>query len=632
MKKRIMILLMVITVLLSGCFAKKDTVEPKVIEVMTEQVVEVAIPKAEEVELPLIANVNYFGKDQWNESLVTETKIMDMADYANDFLYLSVFYRDGTPYTDSGSRHTRIIKLPNSAQKYLDEDSGIVIETDFTMCNKVLVNDGNTLLLAGASSTDSGMKLESYELTKGAFDWRIVGGTKTISAQDGNAYYEGSAEDIIVMSDQTYVFISNILDDEKGINKNMMTKVNKEGHEIWAKELPKGLFLTSIVEGSSADTVLVLAYTEEAKFSLIKVVKGEVIRTIELGFHADVIKKIDNGYFVLGTDHQDEVYNFTEMKFDTTSTVVKIDEDLNTIFTYTNANFNRFSDCLSLDQNTYLFVGNKGLDATLTAFFDTGKALLLIETDLYPGMGQPTQIIQREVDGSKEYIMTGFNLEVESGLTCTYSWIAHLYTLKPALDKLYKEVANKKSQTQFLVRGEQDRTDMAYAIGAYEGNNELMYIRYMKSDGLYSYVITGAWYNAQMIDQYLLEKELSGWKVVEKFATTDRTFEKIKSGYPGASEAILPPMEVADYVIKVLDDQQLKQFIEFVDASKLVGDISFCSYIGDYFYVMFKDGADYLIKQPEYATREVYQVKTYIPYNYYLINEDKPPFFLFIQN
>lgn len=634
MRKRTFIMLMIITVLVSGCATKKNMEESTVTEaVAVQDVVEAVIPKAEDIVLPKISSINYLGKDIWNDGLITETKITHMASFMDDALYLSLNYYEGIPNTDSLSQQSSLVKFPNSSQKYLDEGSGLLIDTAFTMCNKILVEAEHTLLLAGSNSANGGMKVESYQMTTGETNWKLMEGTKTISEMDGVIYEEGTASDVIKCSDNNVVFISNI-PDEAGLNKSYITKVTSEGTEIWKKELTTGIYAEQIVEGDSSDIFLILAKRiNDSSKSIIKVENGLVVKTLELEFNADSIKKVGkNTFFILGTDHLDEVNSFTPMKFDTVSLITKIEDSLNILFTYSYETVNRLSDFVELGENTYLFVGNQSLSTVVTAFYDSGKTLVHLKSDTYPNMGQPSQIIKRELQGETEYVISGLNFEDNNGLLCTYSWIAHLYPLKPALDTLYKEILEKNSEAKFLERGNQERTDIAYAIAKYEGNDELMYIRYMKSNQKQCFAITGEWFNAQIINQYLLKNESGQWQVVEKFAVTDRISDKIKTQYPDVSATILPPFEVADYVVKVLDDQQLKAMLLLVDTSKLIGDISFCSYIGDYFYIMFKDGADYLIKYPEKETRTIFTINPWIPYNYYLIDDDKPPYFIFMQN
>lgn len=626
---------LVIIVILSGCQARKSPKEETqpAAAVIKQIATQVMLPKAEDITLPKISSINYIGKDLWSEELVTDTRIIHMASYMDDSLYLSLCYQGGKPYTDSNFYRTELLKFSNSAQKYLNEKSGLLIDRTFTLCNKIIVEEGNTLFLAGSNSSKEGMKVESYQMASGKTNWTIIGGTRTISHTDGGDYYEGMATDMVRSSDNGVVFISNILD-ENGVNRSHIIKVNSEGAEIWNKVLPPGGFSQKLIEGDTPDTFLVLSKAiKDSSSSLIKVEEGEIVQTLQLKLNVDSIKKVGkNSFFILGTNHIDEVHHYTPMKFDTAPIVTKIDSALNIIYTYTNADFNRLADFTLMGENVYLFVGNQGLTTVVAAFYDSGKTLELIKKESYANMGQPSQIIQRELKGETEYVMSGLNYENQGEMVCTYSWIAHLYPLKPALDTLYKEKLDNTSSAKFLQRGDQERTDIAYAIAKHEGNDELMYIRYMKSDENYSFVITGEWYNSQIINQYLLKNEGGQWQVVKKFSITDRLLDQIKLDEPNVPSSILPPFEVADYVVKVLNDEQLKTYIALADPTKLIGDISFCSYIGDYFYIMFEDGSDYLIKYPEKETKEIYTIKPWIPYNYYLIDDEKPPYFLFMQN
>lgn len=636
MKKSIIILFICATFLLSGCNKPKEnnnineTLNKTEEEAISNQ--EQSVPANTDIQVPKISCLNFFGKNLSHDNIVTSVKITDASDVVDDNIYLSLLYQEKDLLTKEIKERTDVLRLPNSPQMDLDETTGKVISNAFTQCNKVVVNP-NRVIMAGYNSILGGLRIEAYPLIGNSGSWQIVKGTQS-SQKNGAVLFQGDAEDFIKCSDSTLVYISNI-PNEAGINNCFITKIDDAGNEIWSKQLSynnESLYLMKVVQGLGDDECLVLSKTKDSIYYVLQVQNGEIVKSIQLDFYANSIKSMDGDYFILGTNQkymEDDSYDINNNSY---AKVIKMNSSLDIIYTYTNEAVNLLSDFTKLDKDMYLFIGNKERDVYIASYYDTGKTLELVQTDRYKELGQPMSIIKHDTQDRTEYIITGINEGTIGTNEYTYSWIAHLYTLDSALNSYYKEITDNDGHAKFLRRGNSDRLAIAYSIAGYEGNEELMYIRYMKSDGFYAYVITGAWYNSQIVEQYLLQKKDDKWQVLEKYKAIDRCFEKIKTDYPDVDLSILPPYEVADYVIKVLDNQPLKAFINYIDINKSVSDISYCSYIGDYFCVSFNDGTSYLIKYPESPSREIYKLNEVNTYNFYLFDEEKPPYFILIQD
>lgn len=611
-------------IMLSGCDYIKDKVLIEEEKVEVPEPTPMPIPKEEDVNIPKIDNMHYFGKDLWDlvPGSISSMKIgrMEMGD--QEAMIFPINYIGGAQGSKNAISESSLRKIPRSVGTYIDENSGEIIDLGFLAIHKVLL-DGDRLLIAGVSSENNSAKIISCNAKSFEINWEIT----------NSQISEGVATDIIKATDGNYVYIANYLD-ERDLYYGKINKISTEGKLIWDNTLEMDntyLYLDQVVEGKTADEYLALGHIyDDLGYKVFLINQGTVVKSLDFSYITEGIKMTtDRLFFVFGTSKK--ISNYYEAT-DITPRVTKINADLEVIYEYAGEEVNRFADLISIGESTYLFAGNKTQDIHLTIYFDTGETLLPIKTEKYPKRGVPVQIQLRNVNGNEEYILSGYKIEKVQGEPCEYSFISYLHPLNAITKKMYEQLLNNSGEVRYLVRGEQSRRDIALAIAASEGNDELMYIRYMRSDGLYAFVVTGQWDNPQIVTQYLLKNQEGIWSVLETFGAKQIAFNKIKLNYTDFNPEIFPPVEVAVFDIKQMTDEELDTYISLVAKDLDASDVKFTSYIDEYLYMLFEDGTDYFIVNPESTTPIIHQVNDIDYYNYYLINEEKPPYLIFMQD
>lgn len=94
----------------------------------------------------------------------------------------------------------------------------------------------------------------------------------------------------------------------------------------------------------------------------------------------------------------------------------------------------------------------------------------------------------------------------------------------------------------------------------------------------------------------------------------------------------MPPIEVAEYDINILDDDELLSFIKMIDNKKTLDHVIYYSYIDNHFFIIFEDSSNYIISFPESEYRVVSKVDIINYNNFHMISCKKPPYFLFTQD
>lgn len=158
---------------------------------------------------------------------------------------------------------------------------------------------------------------------------------------------------------------------------------------------------------------------------------------------------------------------------------------------------NLISDYIPIDDKIYLFVGNYKYDMYLMLYEEIDNKLKLFASKKYNDTGIPLHIVDVSQNKITKYFVSGYypkQIKYGNG-KCTYdcyiAWTGEITYLDPILDKMYKELNNVDSNVRYLPKGDKDRLKIAESIADYNGNGELMYIRYMKTDHNYAFVITG---------------------------------------------------------------------------------------------------------------------------------------------
>lgn len=613
MNRLIMIFSIIACIALSSCqYVKDKIIIPK--EPTQEQDNTIKPPTAEQLYLPKISGTHEWGYDLWEPGKPAATYVGG-SDRLNGLFYAGINERTGT-------QETAYLIVAKDSPEIYSEETMHKYDIGLKKINKVVVINDSMVLVCG-QNTDGIGSLIAFNPQTSETLWNFTI-DETVA---------GEVTDIINVSDGSLVMIQNIMA-EQGFYVGYIAKLSLEGKLEWKNSKSMSntdMFFDKIIEADNANTFLLLGHIyEEIGYKIFRVEQGKLAKELDLSYIANNIKKMeDNLYLIMGTSTKDEPKFYNYPKFDTTARMTQLDGQLNIIYNFNTEEVNQYTDFSKLSEKVYLFVGNKEQDLFLTVYFDNGTTLEPIKTESYERHGIPYSI---DLDETYGCLIMADRFQRQGSSYNRYCYSAYAFALNTTLDKMYSQMLDNNGEVRYLIRGEQARRSIALAIAAFEGHNNLMYIRFMKSDGLYAFVITGKWDNNQIIDQYLLKKEDNAWVVKEHFEPEQMAFEKIKQTYPDFNTEMLPPYELADYEVKVLEKEELSVFIDILKTENTVDDIMFCSYIDEYFYVIFDDNTNYLIKNPESGRPEIYEPHTIDYYNLHLINDDRPPYMLFMQD
>lgn len=624
MKKTICILLCIM-VMTTGCEEIKDKlmVRNKKNTTTPIQVETVVKPSADSLSMPKISGIQFFGKDIWEGNGLSMSYIGQMEGDMSETIFLPVNTTIGEKNSGIENPQSQLMVMPNRADYNIEKEGEKLIETGMKSVAKTIINLGSLYVVG--TGVDGNLTLNVYnseDLTN-----------KFIFKDPASAI--GTGVDVVVNGDGGATVIGNV-ESDGGKTIGSITRLDGKGAVLWSNQLrfdDANMWVDEMVRLDDDRTLVLCHIYEKIGYKVLLIDKGQVVKGLDLNYIAKHIKKSEDGsFYIFGVDKLIEQEIFGEVLFETVAKLTKIDAQLNVEFSFETDVVNQFADFVKLEENTFIFVGNKALDAIMTTYFDTGETLEVVKTETYPKQGIPTQILHSYEDGEELYRMTGYSLSDAGTYTCSYGWMTYLYTLNPALEALYARMLNNDGEVRYLVRGESPRRQIALAIAAAEGNEQLMYIRYMRSDDQYAFVVTGKWDDCQIVTQYLLKNEETGWRVLETYPATEKILSTILTNYPDINPDILPPFEVADYKINYLEDEAVSAYIAMVDQGKTLDNLDFISYVDEYMVLIFDDESGYMIINPDSQNQEIHDIQTVDYYNLYLMNEERPPYFIFMQD
>lgn len=166
---------------------------------------------------------------------------------------------------------------------------------------------------------------------------------------------------------------------------------------------------------------------------------------------------------------------------------------------------------------------------------------------------------------------------------------------RSAFEKKYKSIEYNNSI--FLKEDDIDRKDIKKVLMDFWETNKL-FIRYIKSDRKYAYVVASNGNNYQFFNSFLLKKINKNWEIIDMDI---QDFSIINSKYPEFNITLVPSIVPNNNDFKKLSDNDIKSIVKDIYERKIIkkNDINqlvFCSYYDPYIYIMLSNGKEYIYK------------------------------------
>ncbi len=163
------------------------------------------------------------------------------------------------------------------------------------------------------------------------------------------------------------------------------------------------------------------------------------------------------------------------------------------------------------------------------------------------------------------------------------------YVPEPEIDISYTNFIFKSAY--ILPRGHEDRLPMAISICEYDGIpvEDLVFIRYMSSDGTQSFVLASPDYDPQLVFQYAMEKIDGKWQVLARYDWTVDANQAIAKDIPTFNRGMLPWYDLSDYDFDHISEEEIQRAMAVFKANGL------CYSSEIYNYVTVVDGFLFII-------------------------------------
>lgn len=195
------------------------------------------------------------------------------------------------------------------------------------------------------------------------------------------------------------------------------------------------------------------------------------------------------------------------------------------------------------------------------------------------------------------------------------------------LENLY---ANQTGEAELLSAGHPDRIAIEQVLTSELG--EKQYIRHMKSDGTYAFVVASSVSSQNYIDQYLMKSEGGKWTIEYYFSETEDVIDKLNVYCPEANLNTLPAYDLDDYYVNILSVQDYETLAEIINYHTGMDPvdiaIEFASMSGDIVYTVLENGRKFIYYN---ISEQLVEVSSYADILSEMAYEYDPPMFIFLQ-
>ena len=165
-----------------------------------------------------------------------------------------------------------------------------------------------------------------------------------------------------------------------------------------------------------------------------------------------------------------------------------------------------------------------------------------------------------------------------------------------------------------LPKGNGDRTEIAKVTSSYIGSNKSIFVKYLKSDGEWAFLMCTPGSNSQEINNVILKKAGSTWQVV---TTYDETFTAgsldtsiINQGF---NVTLLPPYEFGDFDNTFADASYIRSAEEYLYNNGKIKSSEKCDYFaktGSVIAMNFETGKRFILEMDPDNTNNVVNIIT----------------------
>lgn len=215
-------------------------------------------------------------------------------------------------------------------------------------------------------------------------------------------------------------------------------------------------------------------------------------------------------------------------------------------------------------------------------------------------------------------------------------------------DKLTESVVPSEEQIEsadkvyppafFLERGHDDRLPLAKAICFHDeiSLDDLVFLRHMKSDGDWAFVISSPGNDVQVVRQYIARKVNGNWSILSSFDSDVRVSEYLQGELADFNINTLPAYEMADYQVQYMTTNEQQYIHQQLARDGHVSSetyIYYLSRINDILFLFFKDNTRLLVEMDDMNIKSVTKLDHTASYSSYksFLTSDGPEM-IFIQD